>query len=141
VPEKIAVVTNVNNGKKVFGFSISKEITGFSMYAMFDFIPKQGDFVKIRFIPKEDSKSNFYKLYSLDKTTDLPSDEIYKIIEGELVIHKTNSFGFVDNVFVSPQIISKYKLENGSQINATAIQTYNAKRKAWGWNVINIVKG
>ena len=141
IPEQIAVVTNVNTSKKVFGFSISKEINGFSVYAMFDYIPKQGDFVKIRLKPKEDSKSNFYQLYSLKRTKEFPSDEIYKPIKGKLVIHRNNSFGFIDNVYVSPQIISKHRLANNQEIMAIAIQTYNTKRKAWGWNVIDIEKG
>ena len=139
-PEYTAVVVKVNPNKKVFEFSISKEISGYSVFSIFDIDLKKGDFVKLRLMPKEDEKSNFYKLYSLSKTKEIPSDEIYKTVEGKFVMLKGNSFGFVNNVYVSSQIINEYHLENSNYITATAIQTYNPKRKAWGWNVIDIIK-
>lgn len=139
VATQIAVVTHVNTDKKVFSFIVSKEIYGFSNYSIFGILPKKGDFIEIKLMPKKDAKSNFYKLYSLCKTKENASENIAKYIKGNIVINPGNSYGLIGNVFVSPNLVKNYELKNGQKINALAIQSYNKNRKSWGWQVISIL--
>ena len=138
IPEEIIVVERVNKEKSVLNFIISKNKYGFASFRKYKIKPKVGDFYKVKFDIKEDDKSNFYKLLSIRVTDKKVSKEIYKQEKGILEIREGNSFGFVNNIFVAPQIITKKGLKNGVEINITALQSYNAKRKAWGWSVINI---
>jgi len=138
--EEIAFVDYVNNEKNVFNFIVSKQKYGFSSFKPFDIKLKKGDFLAIRFVEKEDEKSNFYKILSVRKTNELPQQEIYKEIEGKFIISQENSFGSIKNIFVSPQLIQKLKLQNGDMINGFALKKYNTKRKDWGWNLIDILK-
>lgn len=137
-PEEILVIDTVNTQKLVFNFIVSKEKYGFTSYRKHKIAPEIGEVYAVRFINKTDDKSNFYKILSIIKTTKKPSSEIYKNVEGIIEIRNGNSFGFVDNVFVSPQLIGRLKLQNGEKVNGSALQTFNTRRKAWGWNLVNI---
>lgn len=140
VKDEIAYVDYVNNEKKVFNFIVSQQKYGFSSFKQFDVKLKKGDFLAIKFVEKEDKKSNFYKILSIRKTDELPAQDIFKKTDGKLMIEQGNSFGFINNIFVSPQLIQKLKLQNGDVINGFALKTYNSKRKAWGWNLISTSK-
>lgn len=138
IPTDIICVGSVNQEKKIINFVASKTKYGFASYKNFSIKPKPGDIFECKFFDKKDDKSTFFKLISICSSTKLPSNEIYKTIEGNLVISNANSFGFIGNVFVSPKIINEYKLENNKYIKAKAIKTYNTRRRVWGWNVCYI---
>jgi len=138
IPEEIIVVERVNKEKSVINFVVSKQKYGFFSFSKFKITPKVGEIYAVRFDERKDKTSNFYRIKSIAPTTKKVNTDIYKKISGVLRINEGNSFGFVNNIFVSPSIIAKYKLNNDSQISVTALQIYNSKRKAWGWNVIEI---
>ena len=100
--------------------------------------PKVGDVYAVRFEDKLDNKSNFYKLLSLRVSKENPSANVYKEISETITIREGNSFGFANNIFVSPLIIKKYNLKNNDNIEAIALKAYNKKKKNWGWNVVVI---
>jgi len=52
-----------------------------------------------------------------------------KEIVGEVKIQEGKSFGFVNNTFIHPTIVSKRKLTNGMQIKAFALKSYNTEKK------------
>jgi hypothetical protein len=137
-PEEIICIDYVNAEKQVFNFIASKQKFGFSSFKPFDVKPVKGDIFAARFSQKTDEKSNFYRLLSIRKTEKEPSAEIYKTIFEKLNKQKSNSFGFVAGAFVSPQLIRDYGLKNGDLLKGVALQTYNNKRKSWGWTVVAI---
>jgi len=59
-----------------------------------------------------------------------------KEIVGEVKIQEGKSFGFVNNTFIHPTIVSKRKLTNGMQIKAFALKSFNSEKKQWGWKVV-----
>ena len=61
-----------------------------------------------------------------------------KEITGSVVIKDGNTYGFIDNAFVSPDLVKSKGLSNGDQINATAMLSFNKKKKEWGWKCIEI---
>jgi len=140
MPEEIIVIEKVNKDKSVLNFVVSKEKSGFASYRNLKVKPEVGGIYKVRFDKKEDTKSNFYKILSIRLSNAQPQSDIYREVNGVVKIKEGNSFGFVNNVFIPPQILTTYKLKNGNSIKGVALQTYNSKRKAWGWNIIKINK-
>jgi hypothetical protein len=138
-PEELIVIQRLNEDKTVLHFIASKEKYGLLHYGKFRVTPKVGKVYALRFKENNNQqKSSFYKIYSIVPSNKAASDEIYKQIEGHISIRPGNSFGFIDNIFVSQQIINQYQLNDSDLITAIAIQSYNTKRKAWGWNVVSI---
>jgi hypothetical protein len=140
VPEDIVVVERVNREKKVLNFIVNKNKYGFFNYSKHKINPKVGEVYAVRLDERKDKTSNFYRVKTIVKSNAEVNAEIYKDITGKLKKSENNSFGFIGKVFVSPQIISKYNLKNGDKIKGKVIQSYNSKRKAWGWNLITIEK-
>ena len=140
IPEDIIVIERVNKEKSVVNFVASEQKYGFFNYSRLKAQPKVGDIYAVRFEERKDKTSNFFRVKTIIKTDKIPSKEVLKNVDGNLRIDKGNSFGFVKGVFVSPHIISKYNLQNGSIIKSIALKTYNSKRKVWGWSIINIIK-
>ena len=138
IPEDIIIVDRINKEKSVLNFVATKQKYGFFNYSKYNINPKIGDIYAVRLEERKDKASNFYRIKSIVETTKVVNIEIYKMIEGKVIINQGNSFGFVKNIFVSPEVINKHNLKNGDSINGYAIQTYNSKRKAWGWNVIKV---
>jgi hypothetical protein len=138
-PEDIVCVEHVNNDKKIINFVVSKNKYGFASYSSFNIKPKTGDVFAVRFEEKIDNKSNFYKVITINNTKNQPSSEIHRNIEGNLEIMPGNSFGFVNNVYVPPQLIEKYKLVNSAFIKGIAINKYQNGHKDWKWSVIKIL--
>lgn len=138
-PEKLIVVDTVNQEKKVFSFVVSKSLHGFIHYGKFQINPQPGDCFSARFMEQPvENKSSFYKVYTLWETDKKPSSEILKIVSGTLSIKQENPFGFVHDVFVSPQIIFNENLTNGQVISIQALISYNKKKKSWGWKTIKV---
>ncbi len=141
IAEELMVIERVNKEKTVLNFIVSKKKYGLVFYGKFNIKPQVGEVYAVRFAKSDKpQKSNFYQIQSIALSNQPASIEIYKQVEGRIIIKQGNSFGFVDNVFVPPQVINNYQLMDGGKIKANAVQTFNTRRKAWGWSVINIEK-
>ena len=140
-PEEFILVQRVNKEKTVLHFIVSKEKFGLVFYGNHPVKPKVAEVCAVRFTQNDkQQKSNFYQLLSIRLVNNEPSKDIYKEIVGTLDQRPGNSFGFINNVYVSAFIINKYKLSDGDLLKAKAILSYNSKRKEWGWSVILIEK-
>jgi hypothetical protein len=138
LPEHIIVVNGVNRQKSVVYFVASKDVYG-SFLLRNARLPAAGDILSARFLPKEDDKSpHFYIPGSLTGTEKQPLSEIYKTVGGVVKIKTGNSFGFVNDVFLTPSFVSENRLKPGDKITVNAVLSYNNKRKSWGWNAVKI---
>ena len=138
---EIIVVENVNREKKVVRFVASKEKYGTFLYYDFDINPSAGDVYNVRFIG-EGSKKNpgFYKAATMEISDETPPEEIYKTVSGRLKKREVNSFGFVGQVFIPPELISINNLKNNDSVKTNALLTFNKKKKEWGWKGVEIFK-
>ena len=59
---------------------------------------------------------------------------------GEIRINDNNSFGFVNDIFISPDLVSQYNLANGLIVNGWAIKQINKKRNELAWKALCIEK-
>ena len=59
-----------------------------------------------------------------------------KELQGVVRIPAGKPFGFMDDVFIHPSLVTKYKLIDGTEFSGSAIRIYNQEKKQWGWKVI-----
>lgn len=136
IPEELIIVDFVNSDKKILNFIASENKFGFFKYERFLKDVKVGDVLKVRF--QSGKKGEIFQIYTVIKTTDQQvSSAFLKHVEGTVRINPGHAFGFLDDVFVHPSIISKHKLSNGSFFKGAAIKTYNKQKQNWAWKIIS----
>ncbi len=140
IPAQLIVVDSVNYKNKIINFVSEKQNYGHFLYAGFNINPKPGDILQVRFFEQTGKSSNFYKAASIETSKQKPPEHILKNTAGTINIKEGNSFGFVNNYFVPPDIVGKYKLKNGEQITALVLKSYIKKKKEWKWKVIKIIQ-
>jgi hypothetical protein len=59
-----------------------------------------------------------------------------KEVVGNVKIPDGKSFGFIEDVFIHPSIVNKYKFVNGQEITGIVIRTYNKDKGQWSWKLI-----
>lgn len=72
-----------------------------------------------------------------------PSDEapdasVYRIVKGEFRAAGRGGFGFVENMFVSPDLVSAHGLDSGMTIEAGAIKSWDRSKSRPSWKVLDI---
>lgn len=135
-PKEIVVVEFVNKKKKVLNFIKDKKNTGFFNYKNHLKKVETGDVLKARLIKK--GNEGYHDAISVRKTDDEPNSKIIKSFDGTFKSSQNQSFGFVDDIFVDPGVVKKYKLKDGDPISGKAIISYDKKKNKWGWKVAKI---
>ena len=135
VPEENIIVEFVNSDRKILNFIASETKFGFFKYDRFLKNVKVGDILKVRF--QSLSNEGLCQFYTV---TPIINDEFkvqfMKEVEGELRIQDKKSFGFINNVFIHPSIITKNNLTNGGVFKGVAMKSYNKEKKQWGWKLL-----
>lgn len=135
VPEEIVIVEFVNADKKMLNFIASENKFGVLKYDRFFSNVKVGDTLKVRF--KGDNNEGLHQLYTAIKVDDIAFEKQFiKELQGEVRIPAGKSFGFIDDIFIHPSLVKKYKLADGIQFTGKAIKSYNQEKKQWGWKLL-----
>jgi len=135
VPEESVIVEFVNADKKILNFIASETKFGFLKYDRFFSDVKVGDTLKVRF--QGGSNEGMHQLYTAIKVTDDDFKEKFmRDITGFVKILFNKPFGFIEDVFIHPSLIIKYKLSDGMQFSGKAIKSYNQDKKQWGWKLL-----
>lgn len=136
LPEHHAVVVNVNTERKnvqlVYGIRQRASVK----FNRIGYKAKVGDVLSIRFDKVEDGKMNLLSARKLKEYDNLP---FWKKVSGKVQIREGNVFGFMNDMFISPMLVSNYKLRDGDEIDAMAVYDFNLKKSNWNWEVINIL--
>ncbi len=134
-PEETVIVDFVNTDRKILNFIASETKFGFFKYDRFFSEVKVGDTLKVRF--QGGSNEGMHQLYTAIKVNDDAfKNQFMKEVLGVIRIPAGKSFGFIDDVFIHPSLISKYKYSNGAQFIGKAIKSYNREKKQWNWKII-----
>ena len=135
VPEESVIVEFVNADKKILNFIASENKFGFLKYDRFFSDVKVGDTLKVRF--QGGSNEGMHQLYTAVKANDDAfKKKFMKELQGVVRITAGKSFGFMDDVFIHPSLVTKYKLTDGMQFTGKAIKSYNQEKKQWGWKLL-----
>lgn len=137
VAEESIIVSFVNSDKKMLNFIASEEKQGFFKYERYIDKVNIGDILKVRF--KHGSNDGIHQVYTVVETNDAQlRQKFFREFEGEVKIPEGKGFGFVNDVFLPPALVSNRKLATGMAIKGQAIKTFNPDKKQWGWKVISI---
>ena len=138
IPEEQVIIEFVNRNKKILNFIKSKTLNGFFSYKHLSLKPSIGDILLVRLQPI--GNEGFYKVLTVKKASEdnLEDLDIIKNTNGSLRRNEGQNFGFVEDVFVPPEIISTHKLKNQDQLEGLALLSFNKKKKEWGWRLIKI---
>ena len=134
-PEEMVIVDFVNTDKKMLNFIASESKFGFFKYDRFLRDVKVGDILKVRF--QGGSNGGIYQIYTAVKTTDETFQKKFmKQISGVVKIPSGKPFGFLNDIFIHPNIVTRKKLTDGMHLEGLAIKTYNQEKKQWSWKLI-----
>ena len=136
LPEQLIVIEFVNKNKNMVNFIKNKTINGFFNYKNIIKRPKIGEVYNVRLESKKNDK--FYTIYSCTKEDDNITHEALKDFCGEVNIINNSNIGFVDNIFISTNLIQEKNISNNQIVNGKAIISFDKKKNKWGWKAINI---
>jgi len=135
VKEEAVMVEFVNSDRRVLNFIGYDDKHGYFKYDRFLKSVAKNDILLVRF--QEGTLGGSYKIYTASKDLSNTNLQFFeKQIEGTLRIPSGQSFGFVEDVFVLPTIISKMNYSSGDKIKGTAKKTIEYKTKKVGWKLI-----
>ena len=134
-PEETVIVDFVNTDRKILNFIASETQYGFFKYERFFSDVKVGDILKVRF--QAGSNEGMHQLYTAIKVNDDAfSTQFMKEVSGVVRIPAGKLFGFMDDVFIHPSLVTKYKFIDGMQFTGKAIKSFNREKKQWGWKLL-----
>lgn len=135
VPEELIIVDYVNSDKKILNFIASEEKFGFLKYDRFFRDVRIGDVLKVRF--QGGVNEGMHQTYTIVKVEEVNfKKKFMKEVEGQIKIPFGKNFGFVNDIFIQPSIITKLNLIDGLSFSGVAIKSYNKDKKLWSWKVI-----
>lgn len=138
IPEHIVVVEFVNHHKNILTFVKDKTLNGFFNYDGLVNNPKIGDILKVRLEPV--GNEGYHKALTIDTLTEKPDIEIpaLKEVNGTIEIPNDKNFGFIDDVFIPPNLIDSSGITNGQNVSVTTILSFNKSKNTWGWKGIKL---
>ncbi len=137
--ESIAIVTYIDPNSHKSSFIYGKEKRAVQK---FRFKVQAGTVLKMHYITDNEGR---IKVLS-STTIKLPSNLDYaKYVGGIIDKRDDKEFAFLKSdstrCFVSSNLIKKYNLKNGDNVNSLIVYDYNKKKESWNWVCIKINKG
>lgn len=134
-PEELVFVEFVNSDRKILNFIASEFKYGFFKFDRFMKKAQPGEVLSVRF--NNGANGGWYNVLTCKKTYNEEfKSEFQKEVGGTVKIKPGSPFGFIEDVFIHPSIISKYKLSDGQNFKGQKIKTYDSKKEKWGWKLI-----
>lgn len=134
-PEELVFVEFVNADKSILNFIASEEKFGFFKFERFLKKVQPGEVLSVRF--NGGAKGGRYNVLTCKKVNnDSFKSQFQKEVDGPVKIKPGASFGFIEDAFIHPSLITKYKLSDGQNFIGQIIKTYDSKKEKWGWKLI-----
>ena len=134
-PEETVIVDFVNTDRKMLNFIASETKFGYFKYERFFKDIKVGDTLKVRF--QGGTNEGIHQIYTAIKVDDEAfKKQFFKEISGVVKIPAGQAFGFLDNVFIHPSMVTRKNLTDGMHLNGNAKKSYNQEKKQWSWKLI-----
>ncbi len=137
IPEETVLIEFVNENKSIINFVKDKSKHGFFSYSGMIDKPKIGDLINVRF--NGEGLNGFYKVISIKNASNDSVCNAIKNFQGNLKMRDTANFGFVDDIFIEPNLIVKHQLNNNDIVKGKAILSFNKKNNKWGWKACMLI--
>lgn len=139
LPSKIAIVDHINSEKQLCHYIVDKSISGVIKGAACDDL-QVGDFLNLRYRLRKKDDKQIFEVIDWQPTEQAPSLVVFQRKSGLFRLHDGGTFGFVEDVFVSPELIQKYDMQqlDGRNVEVGAIISYNDRKKVWAWRAIKL---
>lgn len=131
------LITFVNKEKHIANFIDADDRRGFFRYdKVLLEAPKTNE---VYTVVIERIANECFNLVWGKKSTDVPTDTPFFIkVQGFVKHIPENRFAFVDNMFISAELVKANNLEDGDTIEAIAIKSYDRKKNRLGWAIHEI---
>lgn len=124
----------VNIEKNIISFIDENNLIGF-FYNESNTKVNIGDILNVKFIKKQQSKPS--KILSFETLPiDISNSNFYKIIKGTINVNNEKGFGFVEDIYISKDIIQIKNLKSGDNITFTIRKSYDFKKKEFCFVII-----
>lgn len=136
LPEEVIVVDSVNRDKDILNFASENGKHGFLKYGKRLRNVRIGDLILVRF--SGESRDGMYRVFTLKNAPKEMASDLRRSFEGAISIRNEQLFGFVDKVFVEPELVKKYNLTDGKPVKGDCILSWNKKQERLTWKAISI---
>jgi len=135
--DNIGVVNNVNEGKRVIRFIVSREVNGEMPMSALSENFVEGDAIEVRLSRYVSKRGAMYRVLLARKTDKKPSELLKKNFSEQVCV--SNGMGFTpSDIFIPPRLLTKHQIEDDQKVSGTAVLTYNMKRSCWGWKAVSV---
>lgn len=136
-PESIGVVDHVNRERGILHFIVDRKIDGVVPLSELEETFAEGDSIALTLSSYTSKHGPTYRVHQAKASHKEPSLDIRKQFDEEVRV--SNGMGFTESdVFVSPPLVSKHRLEDGHRVSGKAVLSFNKKWNTWGWKAISI---
>lgn len=134
MPEEVVVADFVNRDKDVLYFVGEDGKHGSLKYGKRLRNVRIGDLLLVRF--SGEARDDRYQIYTIQPAPGETVSGLRRTFEGILSVRNGQPFGFVDDVFVEPEMVQKNLLSNGQHIKGECILSWNKKQGKMTWKAI-----
>lgn len=134
------IITRIDRERGNAFFIINKEITGKVVIKEFPGMAIESGMIFDVTLEKKfgPNKVVSYKAARLMPSTKTLSDEIAKPFYGQLKVNAKAGFGFVDTIYIHPDLIKMKNLRHYQQVNGMAVIQFDPKKQQWGWSAVSL---
>jgi hypothetical protein len=131
--EKIGVIDNVNNEKRLIHFLVSKSVDGVVPFSALDAEFKEGDAISVRLSKYSTRHGERYRVISAYKTSQSAPLCLKKDFNESVSLHDAGFAFTSSDIFIPASLVKAHGLNDGDFVSGSALLSYNKKRSEWGW--------
>lgn len=139
-PEYVAVIDHINKEKNIIHFIVNTRIEGIIRLTHTIENIQENKFIKVRLKSRLKDGKTIYEVVYWQLTELQPEPTTYRCFSGYLTIQRGKPFGFVDDIFVSANLLNEYGYTDAIQIHVkgNALINFDKKKGKWGWKAVSI---
>ena len=119
--EGIAVVDNVNVKKGVFHLQLESGYGGLIRLSETAYNPTVGNCFVIRYLLKNECDKKEMALTVLTLSPTEEARELVRTLTGDVVLPPNKPYGFLDNIFIPPNLVKEHHLFQGKKVTAKCL--------------------
>jgi hypothetical protein len=138
VPAQVVVVTNLSPDKARAFFTAAPGQYGAIQLAEANLGSIQpGDSLQVRLQTREKDGVSRHTVLTAEPTRAAAPASVCRDFKGRLRMHE-KGFGFADNIFLPPHLITQWGLVEGAEVSGRAVLTHNRAKSKEEWSVLKI---